>query len=79
MSMLGVGDRMMRYIMKKKGISSLEELRQQAIDSGVEFIACQMSMDMMGVRREELLDGVTVGGVATYMQRAEQAGVNLFI
>ena len=65
--------------MKKKGISSLEELRQQAIDSGVEFIACQMSMDMMGVRREELLDGVTVGGVATYMQRAEQAGVNLFI
>lgn len=79
MSMLGVGDRMMRHIMKKKGISSLEELRQQAIDSGVEFIACQMSMDMMGVRREELLDGVTVGGVATYMQRAEQAGVNLFI
>ena len=47
--------------------------------SGVEFIACQMSMDVMGVKREELLDEVTVGGVATYMDRAEQANVNLFI
>lgn len=79
MSMLGIGDRMMRSIMKRKGIDSLEELRQQAIDSGVEFIACQMSMDVMGVRREELLDNVTVGGVATYMERAEEANINLFI
>ena len=79
MSMFGIGDRMMRSIMKRKGIDSLEELRQQAIDSGVEFIACQMSMDVMGVRREELLDNVTVGGVATYMERAEEANVNLFI
>ena len=46
---------------------------------GVEFIACQMSMDMMGIRREELLDEVTVGGVATYMERADKANVNLFI
>ena len=79
MSMLGIGDRMMRHIMKNKGIDSLESLRQQAIDSGVEFIACQMSMDVMGVKREELLDDVTVGGVATYMERAEDANVNLFI
>ena len=79
MSMLGIGDRMMRRIMKRKGIDSLESLRRQAIDSGVEFIACQMSMDVMGVRREELLDEVTVGGVATYMERAEGANVNLFI
>ena len=61
------------------GVDSLESLRQQAIDNGVEFIACQMSMDVMGVKREELLDEVTVGGVATYMDRAEQANVNLFI
>ena len=60
-------------------MDSLEELRQQAVDNGVEFIACQMSMDVMGVRREELLDNVTVGGVATYMERAEKANVNLFI
>lgn len=53
--------------------------RQQALDSGVEFIACQMSMDVMGIRKEELLDEVTVGGVATYMGRAEEANVNLFI
>ena len=79
MSMLGIGDKMMRYIMKKKGVESLESLRQQALDSGVEFIACQMSMDIMGVDREELLDEVTVGGVATYMERAENANVNLFI
>lgn len=79
MSMLGMGDRMMRYIMKKKGISQLEELRQQALDNGVEFIACQMSMDMMGVDKSELLDNVTIGGVATYMERAEEANVNLFI
>jgi peroxiredoxin family protein len=79
MSMLGIGDRMMRYIMKQKNIDSLESLRQQALDNGVEFIACQMSMDMMGISKEELLDGVTIGGVATYMERAEQANVNLFI
>ena len=79
MSMLGAGDKMMRYIMKNKGVDSLESLREQALDSGVEFIACQMSMDIMGVARQELLDEVTVGGVATYMERAENANVNLFI
>ena len=79
MSMMGAGDKMMRYIMRKKNINSLEELRQQALDNGVEFIACQMTMDMMGISKEELLDGVSIGGVATYMERAEQANVNLFI
>lgn len=79
MSMLGIGDRMMRHIMKQKGIDSLESLRQQALDNGVEFIACQMSMDVMGVKREELIKEATIGGVATYMERAENANVNLFI
>ena len=79
MSMLGIGDKMMRHIMKKKNIESLESLRKQALEQGVEFIACQMSMDVMGVKREELLDEVTVGGVATYMDRADNANVNLFI
>lgn len=79
MNMLGIGSRMMRFLMNKKGVDSLETLRQQAIDNGVEFIACQMSMDVMGIRREELLDNVTVGGVATYMERAEASNVNLFI
>lgn len=79
MNMFGMGSRMMRYLMKVKGVDSLESLRQQAIDNGVEFIACQMSMDVMGVHRDELLDNVTVGGVATYMERAEQSNVNLFM
>lgn len=79
MSMGGIGDKMMRHIMNIKGIDSLETLRDQAIESGVEFIACQMSMDVMGVAREELMDEVTIGGVATYMERAENANVNLFI
>jgi peroxiredoxin family protein len=54
-------------------------LRQQALDNGVEFIACQMSMDVMGVKKEELIDKVTIGGVATYMGKADQANINLFI
>ncbi len=79
LNMLGIGAKVMRYLMKKKGVDSLESLRQQAIDNGVEFIACQMSMDVMGIKREELLDEVNTGGVATYMQRAQQSNVNLFI
>lgn len=79
MNMGGIGRKMMRHIMKQKNVDSLESLRDQAIRNGVEFIACQMSMDVMGVTRDELLDEVTIGGVATYMNRAEQANVNLFI
>ena len=79
MNMLGIGSRMMRYLMKRKGVDSLESLRSQALKQGVEFIACQMSMDMMGIQREELLDEITLGGVATYMERADHANVNLFI
>lgn len=79
MNMFGIGSRMMRYIMKQKGVDSLETLRQQAVEQGVEFIACQMSMDVMGVKQEELLDGTTIGGVASYMERADSANVNLFI
>lgn len=79
MNMLGAGSKMMRHIMKRKNIASLEELRETAIANGVEFIACQMSMDVMGVSREELLDNVTIGGVATYMNRTDDANLNLFI
>ena len=79
MNMAGIGAKMMRYLMKQKGVDSLESLRRQAIENGVEFIACQMSMDVMGVKREELLDNVSIGGVATYMNRADEANVNLFI
>ena len=50
-----------------------------AIENGVEMIACTMSMDVMGVKKEELIDNVTLGGVASYLERAEDANVNLFI
>ncbi len=79
MNMWGMGSKMMRFIMKLRGIDSLESLRQQALDNGVEFIACQMSMDVMGVNREELMDEVSIGGVAAYMERANESNINLFI
>lgn len=79
MNMFGMGPLMMRYIMKLRGVDELESLRQQALDNGVEFIACQMSMDVMGVKEEELMDEVNYGGVATYINRADKANINLFI
>ena len=79
MNMGGAGSWMMRLIMKRKRSDSLESLIQQAIDNGVEMIACTMSMDVMGVQKEELMDNVTLGGVASYLERAEEANVNLFI
>ena len=79
MNMGGAGSWMMRLIMRRKRIDSLESLIQQAIDNGVEMIACTMSMDVMGVQKEELMDNVTLGGVASYLERAEEANVNLFI
>lgn len=79
MNMGGAGSRMMRMIMKNKHIDSLESLIAQAADNGVEMIACTMSMDVMGVKKEELMDNVTLGGVASYLERAEEANINLFI
>lgn len=79
MNMMGIGSKMMRFLMKKKKIDSLESLIAQAREQEVEFIACTMSMDVMGVKKEELLDDVTLGGVATYLERTEEANLNLFI
>lgn len=79
MNMGGLGSKMMRYIMKEKKIDTLESLMQQAIDNGIELIACSMSMDVMGIKQEELMDNITIGGVAAYLDRAENANVNLFI
>ena len=79
MNMGGAGSWMMRLIMKKKHIDSLESLIAQAAENGIEMIACTMSMDVMGVKKEELMNNVTLGGVATYLERAEEANINLFI
>lgn len=79
MNMGGIGARMIRSVMRGKNISSLEELMQEAVRNGVEITACSMSMDVMGIRREELIDGVRVGGVASFLGSAEESDASLFI
>lgn len=79
MHMMGMGSKMMKKRMASKKVDSLEDLLKTAMDNGVNMIACQMSMDVMGVDAAELLEGVEIGGVATYLEEAEQSNVNLFI
>jgi NADPH-dependent 2,4-dienoyl-CoA reductase/sulfur reductase-like enzyme/peroxiredoxin family protein/rhodanese-related sulfurtransferase/TusA-related sulfurtransferase len=79
MNMFGLGTKMMRQVMQNKNIESLENLIKSAQDNGIEMIACQMSMDVMGIKKEELIDGVKIGGVGSYLSAAEDANVNLFI
>ncbi len=75
----GIGTRLMRHVMREKGVASLESLIDSAVSGGVEIVACQMSMDVMGIHAEELIDGVSPGGVAAYLAKAEQSDTNLFI
>jgi peroxiredoxin family protein len=79
MNMGGIGAKLIRYMMKKKNVDSLEELIQKAKENGVNFIACSMSMDIMGIRKEELIDGVQVGGVASFLGSVEDSDMGLFI
>jgi len=77
--MAGMGAGMMKNIMAQKNMSSLEELLQMAVDLDVRMIACQTSMDAMGICREDLLDNVEVAGAATYVGVAQDGEFNLFI
>lgn len=79
MQMGGVGARLIRGIMRDKQVPSLEEMMASAIHNGATLVACQMSMELMGIRREELIDGLQVGGVAAYLEASEHADNNLFI
>ena len=79
MNMGGAGAKMIRWIMREKGISSLEELIDSAKAHGVRIVACQMSMDIMGIRKKELIDGVELGGVSTFLGSGEQSDMSLFI
>lgn len=79
MNMGGMGPKIIRKIMEDKNVSSLEELIKSAIDSGVEIVACQMSMELLGLNKEELIEGVKIGGVGYYLGEAEKSNVNLFI
>ncbi len=79
LNMFGAGTALMKRIMKKKNVTSLEELIQKAMENGVKIIACTMSMDIMGIKEEELIDGIDYAGVGTYLADAEESNVNLFI
>jgi NADPH-dependent 2,4-dienoyl-CoA reductase/sulfur reductase-like enzyme/peroxiredoxin family protein/rhodanese-related sulfurtransferase/TusA-related sulfurtransferase len=79
MNMLGIGSKMIRGVMKKKNIASLEELIDTAQKSGVELIACSMSLDVMGIKPEELIDGVQFSGAAAMLANAEESDMSLFI
>jgi NADPH-dependent 2,4-dienoyl-CoA reductase/sulfur reductase-like enzyme/peroxiredoxin family protein/rhodanese-related sulfurtransferase/TusA-related sulfurtransferase len=79
MNMLGMGSAMMRGIMKKKNVASLDSLIEQAIKNGVKLVACTMSMDVMGIHREELIDGIEYAGVASFLGAAETSDATLFI
>ncbi len=80
LNMGGMGRWMFKKMMKQHEVATLPELRQMAIDLGVKLLVCQMSMDVMGIRREDLIDGVSdVVGAATYIAEANQSHITLFI
>jgi len=79
MHMAGMGTAMIKGIMKKKNVSSLEELIQSAMDNGVTIQACQMSMDLMGIQRDELIDGIETVGVATFIHASDDSNATIFI
>lgn len=79
MNMGGMGAKMIKTVMANKNVDSLETLMKNAMEAGVKLVACGMSMDIMGIKKEELIDGVEIGGVAAYLGDAEDSGLNLFI
>lgn len=79
MNMFGMGPKMIRMVMKKNNVDSIEAMLQMAIDNGVRLVACNMSMDLMGITAEELIEGVEFGGVASMLGAAEDSNMSLFI
>ncbi|NLF97105.1 MAG: FAD-dependent oxidoreductase [Candidatus Riflebacteria bacterium] len=79
MNMGGMGTVMMHHVMASKNVATLKELLQQAIENGVKMVACSMSMDVMGIKESELIDGVELGGVAMYIDELSKSNAGLFI
>lgn len=75
----GIGAKMLRTMMRQQGVPQIEEMAQMTRDLGVRIVACQMSMDVMGIHKEELVDGIEVGGVATFLGDATKSRATLFI
>ena len=79
MNFFGMGSKMIRDIMNRKNIMSLEELMKKSIEDGANLVVCTMSMDVMGIKEEELIDGISFGGVGQYLGEADKSNNNLFI
>ena len=79
MNMMGMGTAMMKKHMKAKNVDSLEDLIQSAREQGVRLVACRMTMDIMGIAEEELIDNIEIGGVATFLASAEESDATMFI
>jgi len=79
MNFFGAGTKMMKYVMRKKNIFQLSDLMDMAASLDIKLVACTTSMEMMGIKREELINNIEVGGVATYLGNARESLVNLFI
>ncbi len=71
--------KMMKNLVKKKGVASIEELREAAVESDVRMIACQMTMDLFEYSLEDMIEGPELGGAATYLETATKSDINLFI
>jgi peroxiredoxin family protein len=79
MQMLGMGPKMIKHVMKKHNALTLTQLIEMAQEQDINLVSCTMTMDLLGLRQEELLDGVKFAGVAAYLAEAENGSVNLFI
>jgi peroxiredoxin family protein len=75
----GMATRMMKNLIKKKGVASIEDLRAAAVEGGIEMIGCQMTMDLFEFKKKDTIPGIQIGGAATYMEKALQSDINLFI
>jgi peroxiredoxin family protein len=79
MNFAGIGPKLFHYMMGKKNITTLQNLVDTSIEFGVKIVACQMSMDVMGIKREDLIDGIEFGGVAAFLGSSFNSTTSLFI
>ena len=79
LKMAGLGTRLIKREMAKKHVAGLNSLIRSAQEQGIQFIACQMSMDLMGIQKEELIDGITIGNVGSFIDAADRSRMTMFI
>ncbi|WP_456386501.1 sulfur carrier protein DsrE2 [Profundibacter sp.] len=75
----GAAGKMMKNLMKQKGVASIEDLREASVDLEIRMIACQMTLDLFEYKTEDMIDGIELGGAATYIEVAAKSDINLFI